>query len=195
MLERAARCDFNSCFLRLLTPAEAVAATKEYACDPQTGESFCGTQEGDWRESWLVIGATDRDADPVFIDTAQVGPDGTCPVFYAFHGDGYWDPEIIAPSLDALLGYMKLIDDLDEADLSDEALERLAEQVGLVIRADGNEIWESIWLRFFEPPAEEEDRAEAGKRVARGWIATLIVICSILLGIYLVVRLCIYLFA
>ncbi|MBG9472903.1 SMI1/KNR4 family protein [Priestia megaterium] len=47
-----------------------------------------GNQEGDWQESWFVIGYDEEiGGDPLFIDIANVD----YPVFTAEHGMGEWD--------------------------------------------------------------------------------------------------------
>ena len=59
-------------------------------------------QEGyggdDWSISWLVIGRETSSGDPIFVDLAEDPP----PVLTAMHGEGSWDPERIADSLDGL---------------------------------------------------------------------------------------------
>jgi hypothetical protein len=60
------------------------------------GISFTGNQEGDWRDGWLVIGYEDLSGDPIFIDVLQE----ECPVYSAMHGEGSWNPRLIASSID-----------------------------------------------------------------------------------------------
>jgi hypothetical protein len=61
----------------------------------QHGNKLTGTQDGDWHESWVVIGV-DEMGDPIFIDDAAPG----FPVYTAAHGEGRWDPVLLAVSLD-----------------------------------------------------------------------------------------------
>ena len=38
------------------------------------GDDLTGTEPGDWRSSWLVIGYDDRTGNPIFIDTSNISP-------------------------------------------------------------------------------------------------------------------------
>ncbi len=60
------------------------------------GRSLMGSAPGDWRSEWVVIGHDTGCGDPVF--ASDVPPH---PVFAAMHGQGYWEPKLVAPSLDA----------------------------------------------------------------------------------------------
>jgi len=59
------------------------------------GQSLTGRGPGDWREDWLVIGYETALGDPVFLSTQPPHP-----VFTAFHGQGTWTPDLIAPSVE-----------------------------------------------------------------------------------------------
>jgi hypothetical protein len=52
-------------------------------------------QEGDWQEAWIVIG-TDDLGDPIIVDMSE--PD--LKVMSAMHGEGEWEPYLIAESLE-----------------------------------------------------------------------------------------------
>jgi hypothetical protein len=64
-----------------------------------------GTPLHNWGEKWLVIGYEDEGGDPIFIDTH----DETYPVYTALHGQGNWEPKVIAKSFKKFirtLGYV-----------------------------------------------------------------------------------------
>jgi len=63
----------------------------------KSGESFCGNSEGDWKPSWIVIGHELTCGDPIILDTSS--PD--LPVLTDAHGNGSWQPQTIATSVDA----------------------------------------------------------------------------------------------
>ncbi len=80
-------------------PEHLAHAQAGYSVDPE-GYDITGDGVGDWRPSWIVIGYDGLDRRPLFVDLAEEG----LPVFTAEHGQGDWDPEELAPTLDALLG-------------------------------------------------------------------------------------------
>jgi hypothetical protein len=57
------------------------------------GDSLCGA-EGKWQKEWLAIGHETAAGDPVLLDVE------TMRVMTAAHGEGTWDPEPIAVSLE-----------------------------------------------------------------------------------------------
>jgi hypothetical protein len=65
-----------------------------YSLDPDS-KSLTGENEGDWLKSWLVIGHEDLTGDPFFIETCRPH----YPVYTAVHGEGQWDPVMVADSL------------------------------------------------------------------------------------------------
>src|SRR5215204_4410547 len=69
------------------------------------GETLAGENESDWKSSWLVIGYEDLIGDPIFIDlnTQEL------PVFTAAHGEGAWNPELIASSFE---GFIKALEEI-----------------------------------------------------------------------------------
>jgi hypothetical protein len=71
----------------------------------QDGQSLTGSQEGDWKNSWVVIGNESCCGDPIFIDTVE----NSLPVYTAPHGMGAWEPELIATSLSKFIEIMKLL--------------------------------------------------------------------------------------
>ena len=66
-----------------------------------SGESLTGDGDGDgdgdWHPHWIVIGYEELCGDPIFIDAACDG----FPVYTAPHGEGRWDAEPIAVSLES----------------------------------------------------------------------------------------------
>ncbi|HYI77456.1 MAG TPA: hypothetical protein VEW65_07525 [Chryseolinea sp.] len=76
---------------------------KGYNVD-SANRSLVTGKEGDWREEWIVIGSTEL-GDPLFVDTSSK----ELRVMTAMHGEGQWDPSIIAESLAI---FSKTLDDL-----------------------------------------------------------------------------------
>ncbi len=66
-----------------------------YAVSPD-GKSLAGENDGDWRSDWIVIGSDSASGDPIFMSTNL-----PYPVFTAIAGEGAWEANLVAPSLDA----------------------------------------------------------------------------------------------
>jgi len=86
----------------LVAPYDLQEAQCGYAVSDE-GESFVGTAPGDWQPDWLVIGNETTCGDPIFLRTAS-----PYPVFTAMHGEGDWNPEPVAPSLEAFRECLRL---------------------------------------------------------------------------------------
>jgi len=71
----------------------------------EEGHSFVNGQEGDWQESWFVIGCDEYTGDPFFIalDNPQY------PVYTAEHGVRVWKPVLVAHSLDQFLAQLTVL--------------------------------------------------------------------------------------
>jgi len=72
-----------------------------YSVDEE-GKSLTGNNEGDWKETWFVIGYDEDLGDPIFIDIE----DKNYPVMTAMHGEGDWEPEVMFSSLNEFLEYI-----------------------------------------------------------------------------------------
>jgi len=94
--EIPADVSFGYSSIHVLRPNELSQGQIGYGIDPE-GELLWGDAVGDWKKSWLVIGYEGMCGDPIFIDTEASG----YPVFTAIHGQGDWNPKLIAVSLDA----------------------------------------------------------------------------------------------
>lgn len=57
--------------------------------------SLIGDAEGDWKEEWFAIG-NDNLGDPIIVDTSEP----SFVVMTAMHGEGEWEPGLIAESLE-----------------------------------------------------------------------------------------------
>ncbi|SDP15189.1 hypothetical protein SAMN04487897_14028 [Paenibacillus sp. yr247] len=89
----------------LFSSDELEKAQIGYSID-KNGQSLTGNADGDWLQSWLVIGYEDETGDPIFIDIEH----NQFPVYTAMHGAGDWEPHKIAVSLKSFifaLGYIK----------------------------------------------------------------------------------------
>ena len=78
-----------------------------YAVD-MAGNDLSGTDEGDWRSTWLVFGYDY--GDPVFVDTNEEAKG--FPVYVAEHDRDSWEPQEIAKSF---LGLIRILQALNEA--------------------------------------------------------------------------------
>ena len=61
---------------------------------------------GDWKRSWLVIGYEDSLGDPLFVDLSA--PE--LPVFTAAHGEGEWNPVLVASSFSGFIEALKEVE-------------------------------------------------------------------------------------
>jgi hypothetical protein len=93
--------------LKLFTPEELEEAQVGYSRSAE-GQSFCNGDPESWKPQWLVIGHETALGDPIFIDTSASG----LPVLTAMHGEGAWEPRMIALSLEdfavALSAFQKI---------------------------------------------------------------------------------------
>ncbi len=115
------------------------------------GDDLTGTEPGDWRSSWLVIGYDDRTGNPIFIDTSK----SAFPVLIAVQGEKYWNPKLIATSLDGFIQGLLVIHDISEgrkipseidsnpipADIASDLLDRIS----VLTNTDDLSFWES-WI-------------------------------------------------
>lgn len=72
-----------------------------YSIDDK-GNSLTGNNEGDWKETWFVIGYDEDLGDPIFINIE----DENYPVMTAMHGEGDWKPEVMFISFNEFLEYV-----------------------------------------------------------------------------------------
>ena len=82
--------------IMLFPTAELEQNQVGYSVTPD-GVSLCTGEAGAWESSWIVIGCETACGDPIFIDSA----DAQLPVFTAIHGEGDWEPELVATTIDA----------------------------------------------------------------------------------------------
>lgn len=83
----------------ILFPVEELEeAQVGYSVDP-SGVTLTGEDEGDWKNSWLVIGYEELCGDPFFVDLNVQG----LTVFTAAHGEGMWNPVFVASSFNGFI--------------------------------------------------------------------------------------------
>ncbi|MEY8348072.1 hypothetical protein AALF16_07090 [Bacillus cereus] len=70
-------------------------------------ESLIGNEEGDWKDSWFVIGYEELMGDPFFVDVK----DEKFPVYTAEHGTGTWEPLLHSDSLEEFLAELTYRDE------------------------------------------------------------------------------------
>ncbi len=121
-----------------------------YSID-SNGNSLINGDDGDWQEQWLVI-AADQLGDPIIVDVSSPN----LSVLSAAHGEGTWEPFIIADSLDKFANIISILNnvskdrtypvDLEINPITDkerqEALRKIEQQ------NPEAEIW--YWENFFE---------------------------------------------
>ena len=71
--------------------------------EDEEGNSFVGNNEGDWKESWFVIGCDEDLGDPIFVDINNKN----YPVLTAEHGMGEWEPSVLYDSLEEFIKDIK----------------------------------------------------------------------------------------
>jgi hypothetical protein len=86
--------DYGTGGLLLFTPEDVPQGQLGYTVTTD-GRSLVGVGPGDWRPEWVVIGYETACGDPIF--ASQESPH---PVFTAMHGQGSWDPQLVAQSLE-----------------------------------------------------------------------------------------------
>ena len=67
--------------------------------EDEEGNSFVGDNDGDWKESWFVIGYDEDLGDPIFIDINNKN----YPILTAEHGMGEWEPSLLYDSLEEFI--------------------------------------------------------------------------------------------
>ena len=65
-----------------------------------TGADLTGAADGDWRDSWLVIG--DDNEQPLFLECSE-GKDGDAPVYWGTRDNGRWYHVRVASSFERFL--------------------------------------------------------------------------------------------
>ena len=91
-----------STFFHLFSKEEFEEGQLGYREDEE-GNSFVGNDEGDWKESWFVIGYDEDLGDPIFVDIQNKN----YPVLIAEHGMGEWEPSVLYDSLEEFLKDIK----------------------------------------------------------------------------------------
>lgn len=83
--------------INFASPDQLEEAQLGYSMDLD-GNSLISGNDGDWEEGWLVI-ASDQIGDPIMVDLRN----NSMPVLSAAHGEGSWEPFVIADSLDSFI--------------------------------------------------------------------------------------------
>jgi hypothetical protein len=115
------------------------------------GNTLMTGNVGDWLKQWIVI-ATDQLGDPIIVDTQLPN----YPVFSAIHGEGKWEPFLIANSLanfKKIIGLIKQVSknrttpvEIENNPITKEELNRVVDDI---LKIDtGADI--SFWKSFLE---------------------------------------------
>src|SRR2546425_11908202 len=94
----------------LLFPVAALEEAQLGYSVGNAGEILAGENEGDWKSNWLVIGMEDLIGDPIFVDLNNQ----ELPVFTAAHGEGAWNPKLIASSFEVFIKVMEEIERISD---------------------------------------------------------------------------------
>lgn len=125
------------------------------------GNTLVTGNEGDWREEWIAI-ANDEIGDPILIDTSTP----QLAVLSAPHGEGTWEPFIIADSLNNFQNIISILNKISEnrttpVDLEKNPISNSERRSALnhIKRQNPNsEI--SFWQDYFENEEEEDTESE-----------------------------------
>ena len=136
--------------LQVVDPNALPEAQLGYSRSPDGDDDLTADDPGAWQGSWVVIGHEDECGDPIFVDTAD--PD--FPVFTAAHGQGEWEPRMIAESLGQFskaLRYLKPLTAGRESPMEFEGnpfddVEAVLEKLGELTACPDAIFW-TDWLR------------------------------------------------
>lgn len=109
------------------------------------GKSLIGTEKGDWKKSWVVIGFENLLGDPIFVDFNK--PE--LPVFTSIQDADKWTEKYIAISLDnfqIILKDLKEISNLKSSIISKVESDELLEK----IKIDNKWMDVEFWRDFLE---------------------------------------------
>jgi hypothetical protein len=144
---------FGYAGLRLFSLAELDEGQLGYSRSPER-ESLCSGEPGSWKNEWIVIGNDTLLGDTLILDTSSPN----LRVLTDMHGQGSWNPRIIATSLESFAFSINTIHQLsagreDPAKLEQNPLSEEDRQQALnAIRAkNGDEIDPDFWSLFLEP--------------------------------------------
>jgi hypothetical protein len=118
-----------------------------YSITP-TGESL----NSGWPKEWIVIATEELCGDPIFIDASTTG----FPVYTATHGQGHWEAERIAVSLESFGRALKLIEGVSRGREHPVALDRNPispaekESVLAAIEQDNPRVKQDFWEAIFQ---------------------------------------------
>ena len=137
--------------VRLFPVEELEEAQVGYCIDP-SGAILTGENEGDWKHSWLVIGYEELCGDPFFADLNEK----ELPVFTAAHGEGMWNPVMVASSFGGFIESLNEIRRISHGRDNPVALEKnpLPEVerervLNKIAELNGN-AWLEFWESLFE---------------------------------------------
>lgn len=91
--------------VKIFSPDDLEEAQTGYS-RKESGESLVGTDDGDWKQSWLVVGYEDSMGEPIFVNL----DDERLPVYTAIHGQGRWDAIQLATSFEGFVEALKEVD-------------------------------------------------------------------------------------
>ena len=119
------------------------------------GKSLCDGKPGSWRPEWIVIGHDTAMGDPIILDTSSRWPSQGLRVMTAMHGEGAWDPKVIADSLHGFADALRALKEasvgreypvaLEQNPLSEKERERVVERFRKAIGEGDMEFWKAIF--------------------------------------------------
>jgi hypothetical protein len=113
------------------------------------GSSLTSTKRGDWKAGWIAIGC-DGMGDPIIAD---IGTDDIA-ILTAMHGEGTWEPIVIADrltNLDEIIKLLKVVsyrrttgDEMHVNPISGVELETILDKIKTMNKKSEMEYWEAF---------------------------------------------------
>lgn len=134
-LEQAIECYIMTLPQQYALPTEIKDFQQGYKIDANTGKNISNEQEGGFHPSWYII-AKNYFADPIFIDSREQGDN--YPVYFAFCGQGKWQPILISASLSKFMDQLNDIKKFEDDSVC--LLDYLAANTDI-----DNEFWQEVY--------------------------------------------------
>jgi hypothetical protein len=124
-----------------------------YSIHPN-GTDLTGSDHGDWKKEWTVIGQDTLLHDPFFIETATP----VYQVFTAMHGAGIWEPFPVSPSMEAFIHSLSELKDFvvtkDRSQL-DQRIELSRKRLTEINGSSHMEFWDTLFESLIEEIEEQ----------------------------------------
>ena len=107
--------------------------------------------DSEWNSAWFVFSQDTELGDPYFVDTSN----DLLPVYTAMHGEGCWEVEMVASSLDNFVNCMTILDSTSKQACAqfipdDATITRIEQLKNLEDQLIATSECEEFWHMFFE---------------------------------------------